>query len=167
VATVRELTAEVRTNKAMRREAYSMSLYVSIILLSALSIFDDDNPPAQGEIFLLEMGTTVGLVLAHGFAAFVSSRIMGEESEEVDAGDLLLVQIGGAVAVAALAMVAVVLAPTSAELAAARLTVAGTIGALVFLESRTVTTPGRAALYGLLALVAGVTVAAIKSFLVH
>jgi hypothetical protein len=167
VTTVRELTAEVRTNKAMRREAFSMSLYVSIILLSAVSVFDDDHPPGQYEVFLLEAGTTVGLVLAHGFAAFVSTRIVGEDSEEIHAGDLLLVQIGGALAVASLAMLAVVLAPTSFELVAARVTVAGAIAAQVFLESRSTNSPARAALYGLLALIAGLSVAAIKSFLVH
>ena len=52
-----------------------MSLYVSIVLFSALWVFDDDNPPAEGEVFLLEMGTTVGLVLAHAFASWLSTRI--------------------------------------------------------------------------------------------
>jgi hypothetical protein len=92
LTTIRALAAEVRTNKAMRREAYSMSLYVSIILLSALSVFDDSHPPDQGEVFLLEAGTTVGLVLAHGFASWVSARMIGEADAEVDPGDLLRVQ---------------------------------------------------------------------------
>ena len=144
-----------------------MSLYVSIILLSALSVFDDSHPPDRGEVFLLEAGTTIGLVLAHGFASWVSTRIIGEADEEIDPGDLLLVQLGGAVAVASLAMLAAVLAPTSVELLAARLTVAGAIGAQVFLESRSSNSAGRAALYGLLALVAGVTIASIKAVLSH
>jgi hypothetical protein len=167
LSTIRELTLEVRSNKAMRREAYSMSLYVSIILLSALSVFDDSHPPSRGEVFLLEAGTTLGLVLAHGFASWVSTRIIGEADEEVDPRDLLIVQLGAAAAIALLAMLAVVLAPTSAELAAARLTVAGAIAAQVFLESRSSNSAARAALYGLLALVAGLVVAAIKSYLVH
>ena len=73
-----------------------MSLYVSIILLSALSVFDDSHPPSPGEVFLLEAGTTIGLVLAHGFASWLSARIIGEHTHEVDPGDLLLVQLGGA-----------------------------------------------------------------------
>jgi hypothetical protein len=167
LSTIRELTAEVRRNKGLRREAFSMSLYVSIILLSALTVFDDAHPPGQGEVFLLEAGTTVGLVLAHGFASWVSTRIIGDVEEEIDPWDLLVVQIGGATAVAVLAMLAVVLAPTSAELLAARLTVAGTIAAQVFLESRSSNSWRRAALYGALALVAGVTVAGIKAALSH
>jgi hypothetical protein len=167
LSTFRQLATEVRENKDLRREAYSMSLYVSIVLLSALSVFDDDHPPAQGEVFLVELGTTVGLVLAHGFASWVSTRIIGAPPEDVDPWDLLRVQIGGAAVVATLAMLAVVLAPSSAELAAARFTVAGTIAGQVFLESRTSNSAARAALYGVLALVAGVTVATVKSLLVH
>ena len=53
------------------------------------------------------------------------------------------------------------------ELSAVRFTVAASIGALVFLESRSSNTFLRAAVYGLLALVAGVSVAAIKTFLAH
>jgi len=167
MSTLRELSLEVRTNKSLRREAYSMSLYVSIILLSALSVFDDSHPPGRGEVFLLEAGTTVGLVLAHGFASWLSARIIGEHSHEVDPRDLLLVQLGGAVAVAALSMLAVILTPTSVELLAARITVAGTIAAQVFLESRATNSIARAATYGFLALVAGVAVATIKSLLAH
>ena len=97
-------------------------------------MFDDDHPPAEDEVFLVEAGATVGLVLAHGFASWVSTRIIGDVAEEVDPGDLLLVQIGGALAVgrdvdARRSLVA----PTSVELQAARFTVAVTISAMVFL----------------------------------
>ena len=167
MSTIRELSRKLGTDLDLRREAYSMSLYVSIVLFSALSVFDDDHPPERGEVFLLELGTTIGLVLAHGFASWVSTRIIGEASDEVDSWDLLRVQLGGAVAVASLAMFAVVIAPTSVELSAARFTVAATIAAQVFLESRTRNTTTRAALYGLAALLAGVIVATLKSLLAH
>jgi hypothetical protein len=167
LSTIKELTLEVRTNKDLRREAYSMSIYVSIVLLSALSVFDDDHPPDQGEVFLLELGTTVGLVLAHGFASWLSTSIIGEPSDEVDSWDLLRVQLGGAFGVASLGMLAVIVTPPSIELMAARFTVAAAIAAQVFLESRTRDSALRAVVYGFLALVAGVTVAAVKSFLVH
>ena len=144
-----------------------MALYVSIILLSALTAFSETSPPPQSELLWLEAGTTVGLVLAHGFAAWVSARMMGDMDEELDPGRLLLVQLGSAVTVGVIAMVAVLVAPPSVELIAARYTVAFTIAALVFLESRTTNTAWRAAFYGFLALVAGVTVAIIKSNLVH
>ena len=86
-----------------------MSIYVAIILLSALSVFDDDHPPERGAVLLLELGTTVGLVLAHGFASWISTTVIGEESEEVDQWDLLRVQLVGAVGIAALAMIAVLI----------------------------------------------------------
>lgn len=144
-----------------------MSIYVAIILLSALTVFDDDHPPGRGQVLLLEVGTTIGLVLAHGFASWVSATVIGEADEDVDQWDLLRVQLLGAGAIAALGMLAAIIAPTSIELSAVRFTVAGTIGALVFLESRASNTLLRATVYGLLALVAGVSVAAIKAFLVH
>src|SRR5262245_49470559 len=104
---VRELTVAMRSNKELRREAYSMSIYVAIILLSALSVFDDDHPPERGAIVLLELGTTIGLVLAHGFASWVSTTIIGEADEDVDQWDLLRVQLFGAISIAALGILAV------------------------------------------------------------
>lgn len=145
-----------------------MSIYVAIVLLSALSVFDDSHPPDQGEVFLLEFGTTLGLVLAHGFASWLSTRVVGASEEEaVDPWDLLKVQLGGAFAVALLAMLAVIVAPTSIELSAARFTVAAAIAALVFLESRTSNSLARAASYGVLALAAGVIIATVKALLSH
>lgn len=167
MSTIQELTRQLRTDLDLRREAYSMSLYVSIVLLSALSVLDDDHPPQKGEVFLLELGTTIGLVLAHGFASWVSTRMIGDGSDEVDRWDLLRVQLGGAAAVVSLPMLVVVIAPTSIELPAARFTVAATIAAQVFLESRPRNSVARAALYGLAALLAGVIVATLKSLLAH
>jgi hypothetical protein len=166
MSTIGERVAEVRTNRDLRREAYSMSLYVSIVLFSVLWAFDDDHPPGQGEVFLLELGTTVGLVLAHGFASWLSTRIIGDH-EKPEAWDLLWVQLGGASAVGSLAILAVLIAPTSLELAAARLTVAATIAAQVYFESRSSVSRARAALYGFLALAAAVTVSLLKAWLVH
>lgn len=167
VPVITRLSGELRTNRHLRREAGSMWLYVSIVLLSALSVFDDDHPPDQGDVFLLEVGTTAGLVLAHGFASWVSSRIMSTPPEEVESWDLLWAQLAGALAVAAVAIVAVILAPTSVELQVARLTVAVAIAALVYGESRTDRSPAQAGMYGLLALAAGVVVAMLKSVLAH
>jgi hypothetical protein len=167
VSTISRLTTELRTDHHLRREAASMWLYVSIVLLSALSVFDDDHPPGQGDIFLLEVGTTAGLVLAHGFASWVSAHIVSGPADEVDSWDLLWVQLGGALAVAGVAIVAVAVAPTSLELPVARVTVAVAIAALVYGESRVGCPPGRAAVRGLLALAAGVTVALLKSLLSH
>lgn len=69
--------------------------------------------------------------------------------------------------IASAAMLAVIIAPTSAELQAARITVAGSIGVLVFLESRPTHSTARAAVLGILALASGIAVAVLKSLLVH
>ena len=61
----------------------------------------------------------------------------------------------------------VLIAPTSLELEAAQLTVAATIGAQVSFESRSSVSRARAAVYGLLALAAAVTVSLLKAWLVH
>jgi hypothetical protein len=167
LSTVRELARELGSDHELRREAYSMSIYVSIVLLSALSIFDDSHPPGQGEVFLLELGTTVGLVLAHAFASWVSTVMIDGATDGVDQWDLLRVQLAGALAVASLAMVAVVVVPPSIELPAARLTVAVAIGVQVYFESRTSRSSVRAVAYGILALLAGVAVAAVKALLAH
>ena len=146
-----------------------MSLYVSIVLLSALSVLGDD-PPARGTVFLLILGTTIGLVLAHGFAAWAASRLVGEDPDDhagATPAAVLRVQLGGAAAVSALAIVAVAVAPTAHELTVARVTVAATIAALVLVESRRTCPLGRAALHGLLALLAGLIVAGLKTALVH
>jgi hypothetical protein len=166
---IADLAHLVHTDRELRREAFSMSLYVSIVLFSALTVFDEDHPPAEGEVFLLELGTTIGLVLAHGFASWVSTRLIGatDEEEDVDPWDLLRVQLVGAAAVALVAMAAVVVAPTSVEVQAARFAVAGVIGAEVFLESRTSNGRGRSLLYAVLALSIGIVVALVKSVLSH
>ena len=167
--TVGNLAHLVRTDRELRREAFSMSLYVSIVLFSALAVFDEDHPPGQGDVFLVELGTTVGLVLAHGFASWVSTRLIGadEAEDDVDSWDLLRVQLAGAAGVALIAMAAVVIAPTSVEVQAARFAVAATIGGQVFLESRTSNSTARAATYAVVALLAGVVVALLKSGLSH
>jgi hypothetical protein len=94
-------------------------------------VFNDDHPPERGAVLLLELGTTIGLVLAHGFASWISATDIHAPSEEVDQWDVLRVQLGGALAVAVLGMLAVLVTPTSIELAAPRFTAAATIGALV------------------------------------
>jgi hypothetical protein len=165
--TIRRLLLELRTNHELRREAYSMSLYVSIVLLSALSIFNDSNPPEHREVLLVEVGATVGLVLAHGFASWVSTQMIGRNLTHGDPWGLLRVQLGAASAICLIATLAVLIAPPSIELEAARLTVAGVIGALVYLESRTSNSAARAGAYGLLALVGGVGIAAVKAYLYH
>lgn len=155
-----------RTNAHLRREAFTMSLYVAIVLLSALSVLSD-RAPSRGAVFALILGTTIGLVLAHGFAAWAAIRLIGDDDGDDSTWDGLRVQLGGAAAVATAAMVAVAVASTANELAIARATVSATIAALVFVESSRHRSKRRAAVHGLLALAAAVAVAWLKTVLVH
>lgn len=165
VGPLREVAIGWRANAHLRREAFTMSLYVAIVLLSALSVLSD-RAPSRGAVFALILGTTIGLVLAHGFAGWAAIRIIGDDGDDAT-WDGLRAQLGGAAVVATAAMVAVAVASTANELAVARATVSATIAALVFVESNRHGSTGRAAVHGLLALVAAVAVAWLKTVLVH
>jgi hypothetical protein len=167
LSNVKRLVREMRTNTGLRREAHEMSLYVSIVLLSALMVFDTGHPPDANEVLLVALSTTVGLVLAHAFAVWLSTRLIGHSSSQVAPWDVLRVELGGGLAVALVTVLAVLVAPTAAELAAARLAVAGTIGLQVFLESRVRWSTPRAILNGVVALLLGVIVSSVKGLLGH
>lgn len=164
---VRQLVQTLEHDLELRREASSMSLYVSIVLLSGLSILNSDNPPQRGEVLLLVAGTTVGLVVAHAFAAWVFTYVMREHIDRHASTHVLVGQLAGALGIGAVAMAAVVLAPTSVELEVARFTVAAVIAAQVYFGSRTANPRRTAALHAVVALVAGCAVAALKSILLH
>jgi len=48
----------------LRREAFTMALYVAICLLAALSAVTDHTAESERNVFKLVWGTTVGLALA-------------------------------------------------------------------------------------------------------
>lgn len=144
-----------------------MALYVSIVLLSALSILDADHPPHRGEVLLIVSGATVGLVAAHAFAAWVSTHVMGGRIDRRAAIHVLGGQLAGAVGVGALTMLAVMVAPTSIEIEVARFSVAILIAAQVYVGSRTAHPKRTATLHAGVALIAGCAVAVLKSFLLH
>jgi hypothetical protein len=69
----------------LRREATTMALYVSIVLLATLAALpaghDDGHDPVEGpvgiELIAILWGTTVGLALAHSFAFVVATQGLG------------------------------------------------------------------------------------------
>lgn len=158
------LRAELRADDHLRREAFAMSLYICVVLLSALTVLGGSEP-TQGTVFLLILGTTVGLVLAHAFAHWLAARmvLVAHDQQHPSPAAVLRVQLVGAAAVSAVAGLAVAVASTANELAVAQVSVAATIALLVFGESRRTHTPARALASGALALV----VAWSKAALVH
>jgi hypothetical protein len=61
----------------LRREAYTMALYVAICLLAALAAVSEPALDEGAHTFELVWGTTVGLALAHWFAFRMSARLYG------------------------------------------------------------------------------------------
>jgi hypothetical protein len=64
----------------LRKEAFTMALYVAICLLAALSVVAEHGEGAQADTFKIVWGTTLGLALAHWFAFRVSSRLVASGS---------------------------------------------------------------------------------------
>lgn len=159
-----------------RREAVTMMLYVSIVLLATLSVLptgegsNEAGHEAAGVhgagLVSLVWGTALGLALAHWFAFRVTSRVFaGSRPRETD---LMIgaAQVIGAAAVAALCTVPIVLFDDSADVQATGFVPALIVGAAGYAAARI---PGRSRLYsavvGLVALVLGLLVATVKNIL--
>ena len=96
----------------LRKEAFTMALYVAICLLAALAAVDEAT--AEDHVFEIVWGTTLGLALAHWFAFRVSARLVAAGAiRRIDAM-AALAQVLGALAVALLATVSALILPTSA-----------------------------------------------------
>ena len=143
-----------------------MALYVSVCLLAALTAIAESSDQSQGKVLGLVWGTTVGLALAHWFAFRVSARLVGSGTLDRRNVQISLVQLVGAVAVAALCTVPVLLLPASAELDAVRVLLAGFIALVAYLTARSGDTPrGRALFYAGSVLAIALAIAVTKNVL--
>jgi hypothetical protein len=110
-----------------------MALYVAICLLAALVALPDD---AHAHLLGVIWGITVGLAIAHWFAFRVATRLVGAgRVGRVDV-ELAGAQLTGAVAVAVLASIPVVVFSASLELEVAELLLAAFIGVVGFVAMR-------------------------------
>jgi hypothetical protein len=107
---------------ALRKEASAMALYVAICLLAALTALPESA--AHTKITPLIWGVTVGLAVVHWFAFRVSARLVASGRLRPHDVELAGPQLVGAVGVALLATVPVVLLPESAELEGVALSLA-------------------------------------------
>lgn len=153
-----------------------MVLYVSIVLLATLAALpaggsDDDGAHGSsgvhgGALLGLIWGTTLGLALAHWFAFRVTARGFGGGHATRQDGAEALAQLGGATAVAVLCSLPVLLLPDDREVAVAAWVPAVVVGVGAYLASRVGGRSPRLALaLGLVALVVGLAVAAVKNAL--
>lgn len=158
------------------REAMTMVLYLSIVLLATLAALptgveaSSDSHGGGGvhglELVGLIWGTTIGLALAHWFAFRLTARAFsgGKPTE----GDLYvgLAQIAGAAGVAFLCTIPVLLFGDSNEVQAATVVPGVIVGIAGYFTARA---GGRsktqALILGGIVMVLGLTVAAVKNFL--
>jgi hypothetical protein len=146
----------------LRKEGWTMALYVAICLIAALTALETVTA-VPGHILGLVWGTTVGLALAHVFAFRIAGRLVHDGELPKADRVISMVQLASAAAVACLVSVPVLLAPTVSELNWARYTCAGIIGVVGYLAARGAERGQvRAVLFGLGVLVVAVAIAALK-----
>ena len=146
----------------LRKEAYTMALYVAICLLAAFAALPETG--AHAHVIGLIWGVTVGLALAHWFAFRVSARMVGAGSLRPHDVESAGAQLAGAAGVALLASIPVVLFPESVELELVELLLAGFIALVGFAVARGGgATRARAMVYALLVLVVAVAIALVKN----
>jgi hypothetical protein len=146
----------------LRKEVWTMALYVTVCLLAALTALQNVGA-VPGRVLGLIWGTTIGLALAHLFAFRVAGRLVHEgrlpKADQIVSG----VQLAAAAAVALIVTIPVLIAPPAAELSSARYACAFIIGVVSYGIARSAERSRmRAALYGLGVLALASIIAAIK-----
>ncbi|HCB03554.1 MAG TPA: hypothetical protein PLZ93_07465 [Nocardioides sp.] len=158
------MTASATHAQELRREAYTMALYVAVCLLAALIAAPHDG--VESHAIGIIWGVTVGLALAHWFAFRVSAMLVS--SGQVHARDVELAgaQLAGAAVVAAAATVAIVVVPDSWEIAAVEFLLAALIAGVGFVTARSSGASGmRAAVYAVIVLAFATGIALLKNLL--
>jgi hypothetical protein len=146
----------------LRKEGWTMALYVAVCLIAALTALQNVTA-VPGHILGLVWGTTVGLAVAHVFAFRIAGRLVHDGVLPRTDRIVSVVQLAGAAAVAVVVSVPVLLAPTVNELTWARYTCAAIIGVVGYLVARGAAHGRiRAVLFGLAVLVVAFAIAALK-----
>jgi hypothetical protein len=154
------------------RETSVMVLYLSVVLLATLGVLpsDYDQRVAEGShgpsIGLIVWGTTVGLALAHWFAFRLATAALGDGTPSRHDVSLGVAQVLGAAFVGLATTLAIVIAPSGSEVGAALFVPAAFIGAAGYGVARAAgRSMGRSVGVGIVALLFGLAVAAVKVWL--
>ncbi len=140
-----------------------MALYVAICLLAALIALPESGA-AHAHVIGIIWGVTVGLALAHWFAFRLSARLVGTGRVHPHDVEAAAAQLGGAVVVALLASVPVLLFPASMELEVVELLLAGFVALVGYAVARSGGASLTGALvYALVVLAAAVLIAELKN----
>ncbi|MGZ6617391.1 MAG: hypothetical protein ACXVFQ_23580 [Solirubrobacteraceae bacterium] len=149
----------------LRKEAYTMGLYVAICLLGALIALPTDQED-EAQVIAIVWGVTVGLAFAHWFAFRVSATLVSDGRVRRHDLNAATAQLAGAAVVALLASIPVLLTPKSAELESAELTLAAFIGLVGYAVARSGgASRVRSIVYAAIVLTAAVAIAIIKNAL--
>jgi hypothetical protein len=150
----------------LRKEGYTMALYVAICLLAALAVVAEHEVDHTGTVFKVIWGTTIGLAVAHWFAFRLSSRLVAAGAVRRHDAEAALAQFIGALVVAVLATVPVLVLGASSELDAVRLILAAFIALVGFAVARASgASVLRSTIYGVATLVVAAAIAIVKNVL--
>ncbi|HUS43264.1 MAG TPA: hypothetical protein VMY16_11410 [Ilumatobacteraceae bacterium] len=150
----------------LRKEAWVMAMYVAVCLLAALAAVSEQESDGHVRAIGIIWGTTIGLTLAHIFAFRVSARIVAQGRIRRDDADTIAAQSAGAIGVAVIATVPVLLWPSTAEFDVVRWVLALFIAGVGFEVARSSgARRSRSLLYSGALLGVAVTVALLKNVL--
>jgi hypothetical protein len=153
-----------------------MVLYVSIVLLATFTALPSGEEGADGHVeggvhgvalVGLIWGTTLGLAIAHWFAFRLSARVYGGGQASRHDVRIGIAQMAGAVIVAALCTIPVLVVSDASDVAATSIVPALIIGAAGFAVARASgRSRGQSMIIGGAVLVLGLAIAGVKNFLV-
>ena len=154
------------------REGMTMALYISIVLLATLVALPKGSNEAHDGVHGVGLigliwGTALGLALAHWFAFRVTASVFGEGAVSDKDVKIGLAQIVAAAGVAAVCTVPVLFVDEASDVGAASWVPALILGLAGFLVARqSKRSPIRAVIFGGIVMVLGLTIAAVKNFLI-
>jgi hypothetical protein len=126
----------VGDDRALRREAVTIGFYGCVTLFAALAVGDDAAPPPSSELVALVWVSTVGLALAHWFAATVAIQLVRDEHTEHSTVDFLTAHLLVPTVTATATSVVVLVAPDDVRMLAGRLSASLLLALLVGGEVR-------------------------------
>lgn len=149
----------------LRREGYTMALYVAICLLGALLALPEDD--VRPHALQVVWGVTIGLTAAHWFAFRLSTRLVSAGSSRRSDVGHATAQLLGAAAVAGLSSIVIRLFPQRAEIFVIQLLLGAFVAVVGFVAARGGGAGRtRALIYGIALLLVSVGLALLKNWLV-
>jgi hypothetical protein len=156
----------VWSDSSLHREAVTMGFYTCVTLFAALAVGDDFAAPQPGELVALIWISTVGLALAHWFAATIAVELVRDAHAHHSITEYLTAHLLLPTAAAVSTTLVVLAAPNDVELLAGRLTAAALLALLVAVESRRGgTSPTRSVRLAVLAFGCAAGIAVLKRLL--